>query len=187
MLQVCRGGEQRGEVDGSPLVVGEDRIVLQDTALPYHAVARTEDNIGVVIPRHRILGHERFHRRMPLLAWPLASPTGRILHQTLTSVMETLPALPRENAPTVASSFVGLVNGLLSAEPLSDLDDNANEHVKEASLAAMKAYLVRNLRDLELSPDVLSKTFACSRAKVRRLATSPNHRYRPWDPPLSYS
>ena len=165
LLQFYGGGEQRGEVDGHPLYHGQDRVVIQDISRPYTAVGHVQENLGVLIPRHRLSESDRLFQDRPILSWPVTSPRGRILLQTLRTTIETLPDLHQSNAEIVASGFIGLLNGLVSTEQgLSD-----NEHVNAACRETMKQYIVQNLRDPDLSPAMLSKVFACSRAKIYRL------------------
>ena len=165
LMQYYGGGEQRGEVDGDPFYCGEDRIVIQDISRPYSAVGQVKEIFSVFIPRHRFTNPERLFGRRPALSWPVTSPRGRILLQTLRSTVESLPELRQSNAAIVATGFLGLVNGLAATEDGLGED----EHVNEACLETMKAYVVQNLQDPGLSPDSLGKTFACSRAKVYRL------------------
>ncbi|MEO1085570.1 MAG: helix-turn-helix domain-containing protein [Acidobacteriota bacterium] len=165
LLQINFDGEQRGEVDGHPLKITEDRFVLQDIARPYSSMGHVRDSVAVLIPRHRIQNHERFYRRRPVVDIPVASARGQILLQTLQSVVDLLPELTKTSAAGVASSFVGLLNGVLSAEP-------GLEHtpaIDEACVETMKAHLVRHLHEPGLSVETLCKAFHCSRAKVYRL------------------
>lgn len=164
LLQLFQRGDQRGEVNGHAFRCAKDRIVIQDLAHPYSSVAHTEKSWGVLIPRHRINAHEWLYRHQPVFYWPVASPQGRILLHTLQSLMETLPTLHQADEAEVVCGFVGLVNGLLATREMPGDD----RFVNQASLEAMKAYLVRNLHAPELSPTTLSQVFHCSRAKVYR-------------------
>jgi AraC-like DNA-binding protein len=157
-------GKQLGEVKGSAFRLDAQRLVLQDLAHPYTAVAHADEILSAFIPRHRLEAHEWLYRRA-IVAWDIATPQGQILLYALRTIIDQLPRLRQSETAAVVEGFVGLLNGLLLAEPGA----RKGTPVEGVRLEAMKAYLLRHLHDPDLSPDSLSKNFGCSRAKIYRL------------------
>lgn len=79
--------------------------------------------------------------------------------------MDLLPNITQAESLDVAAALVGLLNGLLATEK----NATGKAHAEAASLEAMKAFIIRNLHDPELSATTLTKTFHCSRAKIYRI------------------
>jgi len=76
-----------------------------------------------------------------------------------------LPRATLSDSAAIASGFLGLVNGLLAAEPAPD-DRMA---VQSAALRAMQDYLRANVRRSNLGVADLCREFYCSRATLYRL------------------
>ena len=164
LVEVCKG-VQYGEVDGHPVQLDKDRIVLRDLSRPFNTVGYAEELLGFIIPRHRIARRDWLERQSPVVTFPVATCRGQMLLNTVQSVMALLPGLTRSGASGVSSGLVGLLNGLLATEtPTAE-----SSRVGEASLETMKMFLIRNLHDPALSVTTLTQAFHSSRAKVYRL------------------
>lgn len=165
-LHYYRSGSLRGQLaDGTPLFMAPDRISIHDFAHPYIGIGETSEQYGVVIPRHQIALHERIYRQRPVISWAVDSPQGRLLTSALAAVWRELPTATQAQAGALASGFVGLINGLLAAEP--DPADGAQ--VQLARLGSMKDFLRANLHRTSLGVEDLCRAFHCSRATVYRL------------------
>jgi AraC-like DNA-binding protein len=165
-VQYYRRGSITGRLDdGTPLHMAPDRISVHDFAHAYAGVGETTENFGVIIPRHLLTGHDHIYRHSPMFSWSLDSPQGRLLTSALAAIWRELPLATQSESTAIASGFVGLVNGLLAAEPASD-DRGA---VEAAALRAMQDYLRANVRRPDLDVADLCREFHCSRATLYRL------------------
>jgi AraC-like DNA-binding protein len=162
-VQFHQRGSSRGAVGDVDLYAAPDRIVLQDLALAFSAWTEASDVIGVIVPRARIDCHDWVRRRAPVISWPVNSSTGRVLASAITSLWSALPGAELGDGPRLASSFVGLLNGLL--QPGSRYDDD----VRRAVDVAIRQYVADHLDDLTLDVDTLRRQFSCSRATLYRL------------------
>ena len=164
-LQYYRHGSIRGQLNnGTDLFMAPDRISLQDFSHGYSGVGQSNDNFGVIIPRHLIVTHSRVRER-PMFSWPLDSPQGQLLGIAITSIFRQLPQTTQSQAPALASGFLGLLNGLLAAE------DHRVDHTEHRWLSsdAMRQYLSNNLHNPNLGVEDICRKFRCSRATVYRL------------------
>jgi AraC-like DNA-binding protein len=140
------------------------RISIHDFAHSYCGVGETSEQYGVVIPRHLLGAQDRIYRH-PMFSWGVDSPQGRLLISALGAIWRELPRATQAEAGALASGFVGLLNGLLAAEP----DPAERAQVERAALSAMKEFLRANLHRTDLSAEVLCRQFHCSRATLYRL------------------
>jgi len=95
--------------------------------------------------------------------WRVDSPIGRVLTSALTTLWGELPRAEISDAPLLARSFVGLLNGLLQPSP------DHEDHVRRALNVAMRQYIADHLDDLALDVDTLRRQFFCSRSTLYRL------------------
>ena len=79
------------------------------------------------------------------------------------TLLTELPRAKMSDGPQLASSFVGLVNGLLQRN--GDHDDD----VRRAINVAIRQYIADHLDDLALDVDRVRRQFFCSRATLYRL------------------
>jgi AraC-like DNA-binding protein len=162
-VQLYRRGSIRGAVGEVDLYAAPDRIVLHDLAHPFSVWTEESEVIGLIVPRARIDCRDWIYVRAPVISWPADSPTGRILTSALTMLWAELPRAEMSDAPMLASSLVGLLNGLL--RPSRDHEDD----VRRALNVAMRQYITDHLDDLALDVDTLRRQFFCSRATLYRL------------------
>lgn len=165
-VQYYRRGSIKGRLDdGTPLHMAPDRISVQDFAHAYVGAGETTQNFGVIIPRHLLTGHDRIFRHSPMFSWSLDSPQGRLLASALAAIWRELPLARQSESAAIASGFVGLLNGLLAAEPAS----GERGTVEVAALRAIQDYLRANVRRPDLDVADLCAEFHCSRATLYRL------------------
>ena len=162
-VQLYRRGSIRGAVGDVDLYAAPDRIVLQDLAHPFSVWTDDSEVIGVIVPRARIDCHDWIRIRAPVISWRVDSPTGRVLTSALTTLWAELPRAEMSDGPLLASSLVGLLNGLL--QPSRDHGDD----VRRALNVAIRQYIADHLDDLALDVDTLRRQFFCSRATLYRL------------------
>jgi len=158
------GGVERGLIGDRPFEMAADRITLRDWAHPFTAASGPLEQLSLLIPRERVVARDFIHDRRPVITWMLDSPQGRVLATALLSLWQTLPRANAADAPTLAGGILGLLNGLISPDPVP-----RQELVSAgALLGAMKRFLDTRLADPTLSVDQLVGTFRCSRATVYR-------------------
>jgi AraC-like DNA-binding protein len=162
-VQLYLRGSIRGAVGDVDLLATPDRIVLQDLAHPFSVWTDDSEVIGVIVPRALIDCHDWIRLRAPVISWRVDSPTGRILSSALTTLWAELPRAEMSDGPLLASSLVGLLNGLL--QPSRHHEDD----VRRALNVAMRQYIADHLDDLALDVDTLRRQFFCSRATLYRL------------------
>lgn len=165
-VQYYRSGSITGRLDdGTPLHMAPDRISVQDFAYAYTGTGETTENFGVVIPRRLLTRHERIYRYSPMFSWSLESPQGRLLTSSLAAIWRDLPLATQSQSRAIASGFVGLLNGLLSARPA--MEERAA--LESAALRAMQDYLRANVLRSDLDTADLCRDFHCSHATLYRL------------------
>src|SRR5690606_8055029 len=84
-------GSLRGVVGDHELYMGPDRIAIQDFSVPYDAVSQPSEVWGVNIPRARVPHAELLRTAAPIVAFPVASPAGRMLAGALGAAWGSLP------------------------------------------------------------------------------------------------
>lgn len=127
----------------------------------FDSTADETEQLGVIIPRERIVMRDR----VPAASWDLQSPQGMMLANALISLWRILPQATAEDAPALATGFLGLLNGFLSPNP----EPAGKQALNRAGLAAMKAFLDQRLRDADLGVDDLVRAFHISRPVIYRL------------------
>jgi AraC-like DNA-binding protein len=162
-VQLYRRGSIRGAVGDVGLYASPDRIVLQDLAHPFSVWTDDSEVIGVIVPRARIDCHDWIRIRAPVISWRVDSPIGRVLTSALMTLWADLPRAQMSDGPLLASSFVGLLNGLL--QPSRDHEAD----VRRALNVAIRQYIADHLDNLALDVDVLRRQFFCSRATLYRM------------------
>ena len=162
-VQLYQRGSIRGAVGDVDLYAAPDRIVLHDLAHPFSVWTDDSEVIGVIVPRARIGCHDWIRVRAPVISWRVDSPIGRVLTSAITTLWSELPRAEMADGPLLASSFVGLLNGIL--QPGREHEDD----VRRALNVAMRQYIADHLDDLALDVDTLRRQFFCSRATLYRL------------------
>ena len=100
-----------------------------------------------------------------MASWNLATPQGMVLGNAVFSLWRALPRATADDAPALASGFLGLLNGLLSPRCIPA----AAGTLDRANLEAMKTFLRQRLGNADLGVEDLLRAFHQSRASIYRL------------------
>lgn len=165
-MPIC--GVERGQVHHQPLLVGPDRITLQDWSWPYYTVTQPTEKYGLLIPRERIERRDWIHERCPVISWPHSSPSGAALASAWQTLWSSLNSGQTDFAAQLTTQFVELVNKLVDMQWRQASSTEQNDML----LSAMTAFLDERLDQRELGPRDLVTAFGCSRATTHRLFTS---------------
>ena len=125
----------------------------------------TVEQYGVVIPRDRIVQHDRIQPVHPMFSWDADSPQGGLLINSIATIWRQLPRATQAGASALALAFVGLLNGLLAAEP----DPIKGKEIERIDAATIQNYLRANLQHGDIDVDKLCRQFYCSRATLYRM------------------
>ena len=166
LLHLILKGKEAGEAAGGMACdTGPGRIVLHDWAQPFVKETTAVEQLSVFVPRHLLPSVNGLPLHSPTLSWSTDQIAGRILEVAVREIWRQLPQTTFDQAPKVAAGFLGLLNGLMESETIA-----ADSHqFNDATLSAMKAYLVERLGNPRLGPDDLIAAFHCSRSKMYRL------------------
>ncbi|MGB0564260.1 MAG: helix-turn-helix transcriptional regulator [Spirulinaceae cyanobacterium] len=165
-LQFYTAGQAQGSLEnGTPLLLRPDRIVLHDLAHSYCGAAENCGVMSVMIPRRLLTHHDRIYSQTPIVTWPIASPSGRLLKTTLETIWQELPHQTPAEAAIANAGFLGLLNGLLSGQ----WTEETRSAVERVTLQVMQAYVQAQLHRADLGVEDLCRTYGCSRSKVSRL------------------
>lgn len=156
-----RGG-QRGRVGEHELVMGPDRISIQDFAVPYQSRAEDSEVLGVTIARDRVTQASSMGARHPLTSLPRGSAQGALLASAMDTIWTQLVEGTVVSPAPVAAGFLGLFNGLFEGFPEETADERGVQ-------AAMEAYLRDRLDDPSLGVVDLQREFSWSRSAIYRL------------------
>ncbi len=166
VLHLLLRGREDVDVDGTPVVMAPDRVVLIDWSRPFTRVASATEQLSMAIPRHLLPQGERLYDEGPVLVWKLDTIAGMMLANALTGLWAGLPHWDQQDTVPVTSGFLGLLGGLIEAK----LGDTPDPNIfRPATLAAMKSYLNSRLSEPSLGADDLVRAFHCSRSSVYRL------------------
>lgn len=167
-LHMPISGIERGQVQDQPLLVGPDRITLQDWTWPYYTVTQETEKYGLLIPRERIERREWIRERCPVISWPHSSPAGAALACAWLTLWSSLVAGQTERAAQLTSPFVELVNKLVDTQSRQA----TSRYHSDILLSDMTAFLDERLDQPQLGPRDLAAAFGCSRATTHRVFTS---------------
>jgi AraC-like DNA-binding protein len=166
LLQFYKQGQQQGLINNQFSFVNNSSIVsIQDLAHCYTAIGESQENYGVLIPRHLITVHDELYLHTPFVSYSVDSFQGRTILNHLSAIWQELPTATQAEASFISSSFIGLLNGILTVSMNSSISPSQ----ENANFRAMKNYLIANLQDLDLDVQQLCEKFNCSRSKVYRL------------------
>ncbi|WP_072620552.1 helix-turn-helix domain-containing protein [Spirulina major] len=165
-LQHYGKGQMQGSLDnGTPLLLKSDRIWILDSAHSYQVCGQTDHLIGLIIPRHLLVDHDKIYTDAPSLSWALNSPQGRLVLTAMHTIWQQLPCMTQTDAPIVSAGIMGLLNGLLS----NQWNDIARRQLQLTTLQVLQRYIQANLHRSDLGVEHLCKAHHCSRATVYRL------------------
>lgn len=160
-LQFYVSGSSVGTRGGVCYKMAPDRVGLVDFGHEYCGIARQQSEVvGINFPREQI--DLRPFSGRPQVAWPADSAPGRLLISGLRHVHGELRRLSMDHAADISAGFIGLINGLLG----SRREVCPPALVQQVKLAAIEAYIHRNLHDRSLGPAMLARQFGCSRSRL---------------------
>jgi AraC-like DNA-binding protein len=166
-LQWYRQGAIQGRLDdGTSLRIAPDRLVVQDFAHAYAGIGRSDDHMGVAIPRHLLKQRDRLYERFPVVSCGVRSPQGRVLANALEELWRGLTEeTVRDDVQSMVNPIILLLDALLAEHPSPE----AAREIEPSVLSAMQAFLLANLQKPDLKAADLCRAFRCSRATVYRL------------------
>jgi AraC-like DNA-binding protein len=167
-LHMPFSGVERGQAHHQPLLVGPDRITLQDWSRPYYTVTQPTEKYGLLIPRERIERRDWVHERCPVISWPRSSLAGAALASAWQTLWSSLVAGQTEIAPKLTTQFVELVNKLVDMQ----WRQASPPAQRDMLLSTMMEFLDERLDQEQLGLSDLIGAFGCSRATTHRLFTS---------------
>lgn len=157
-------GTERGQVHSRPLLVGPDRITLQDWSWPYYTITEPTAKFGLLIPRGRIERRDWIHERCPIISWQRNSLSGAALAFAWQTLWSSLESGETEIVTQLVPQFVRLVNRLVDRQ----WRQSSSESNRDILLPVMTAFLDDRLDQEQLGPRDLVEAFGCSRATVHR-------------------
>lgn len=98
------------------------------------------------------------------IVFPYARPTGYVLSNLSTMILERLPTVDAEEGKTLAGMLTGSICSLISA----DADEVARGQAACGRRAVMQRFVIENVHDLSLNVGTLCRKFEISRATVFR-------------------
>ncbi len=162
-IQQYLSGSISGRVGDHELHMRPDAVHLQDLGIPFVGRAPRSTLLTIIVPRHLIVDADRLGPLRPTVCFPLATARGALLSANVRLLWDELCAGRVFDPVTVATGFLGLVNGLVSA-----IVRPSEPHASEA----MEHYVRCHLGDVSLGVDHLQRAFFCSRSTVYRLFES---------------
>ncbi|MEM0987913.1 MAG: AraC family transcriptional regulator [Pseudomonadota bacterium] len=148
--------------DGTPTKTNRGQISVLDYSRASDMVTTDMLQIGVYVP-HAAIGYDT--RKHPTdICLNAGTSAARILANAIRSYYAELHELDVDHAAQVASSFTGMLAGLVDGGAMS----HDERSVRRARVNAMCNFLEHQLKDPSLSISALEKSFGASRATIFR-------------------
>lgn len=151
---LIHGDEQRTLGTGAIHFIDHDRTGRQ--------VSTDHEQFTLTLPFH-VLGYDP-SLHPATFSIGIDTPRGRLLQSGLGLALGEVRRLDQGDAPGLAAALSGLLQGIMAGGTYSELDGPT----RRARLAAMKAFIDRNLADSDLGIEMLLKAFGASRATIYR-------------------
>lgn len=145
--------------------VAGDIVILDPTRGLSFVADINSSALTFVVPRHALVDALGNNKQVHPRVISGRSLAGQILGNAMVSAWKSLPQQTSSEAGAVSGLLLGAISGVLRGND-KRCDDPVVDH---ATLAAICAYIERNLPNPDLSPDHLCKRFSCSRARLYRL------------------
>ena len=154
---------------GRDFVQSPKHIVLMD--LGYESLCSTispfSELISVIIPRELLQEYWGPIDNLAGLSLPVNSTRGALLKNFMISLCEELDTIKLADASTVAQATTHMISSMFQKE-FKQID--AAEGIVEVELRLLiKDFIAANLRNPQLSIDMLVNKFNCSRATLSRM------------------
>ena len=169
VLQWYAQGSCHAHNGGRNFIQSSEHIVMMD--LGYESFSSTispfSEVITIVIPRELLQEYWGPIDNLAGLSLPVNSTRGALLKNFMISLCEELDTIKLADASAVAQSTMHIVSYMFQNE-FKQID--AAEGIVEVELRLLiKDFLAANLRNPQLSIDMLVKKFNCSRATLYRM------------------
>lgn len=154
---------------GRDFVQSSEQVVLMD--LGYESFSSTispfSEVITIVIPRELLQEYWGAIDNLAGLSLPVNSTRGSLLKNFMISLCEEIDTIKPVDASTVAQATMHMVSSMFQSE---FKQTNSFEGIVETELRLLiKDFIAANLRNQQLSIDMLLERFNCSRATLYRL------------------
>lgn len=162
-INIFRRGGFTGLIDEMPIQKRPNEVVLQDGSRSLRAVVDRSDVLAVIVPFSVLEFDPSKHR--PWMTLPAGSAKGRVLASVTQDIFDRLPAVTREEAPTIAAGYSGMLRGIF----LDSRAEDDQRSLRRAVRSAMLSFIDNHLANPKLGADLLCRTFGVSRASLYRL------------------
>jgi AraC-like DNA-binding protein len=161
-LRLYRKGRSQAIYENTPFELGPGAVHLIDYSRPVFEQIHGVEQIGLYLP-HWAIGYDpSIHPQY--LQFGLDTPAGRIIADTIQTLVSKAPHLHDDAAPGLAAGVSGLLRGLLHG-PKNEPERRA---IQVARSRAFRTHIEQNLRDPDLGVAGLSKVFGAARATIYR-------------------
>ncbi len=164
LLQLFLSGSEKIQMGSEEHLVTPGNIILRDWAHEFKTESSRCEVVCVAIPRELIISSNEIYEKSPFISWSSDTAAGRVLSSSIRSLLNELPTAAQEDATTMSSGFLGMLNGMLSSRPTTKFMN----HINSALGASMKAFLLENIEKPRLGVRSICEAFNCSRATVYR-------------------
>ena len=154
---------------GRNFLQSSEHVVLMD--LGYESFSSTispfSEVISIIIPRELLQEYWGAIDNLAGLSLPVNSTKGSLLKNFMISLCEEIDTIKPVDASTVAQATMHMVSSMFQSELKQT---NAVEGIVETELKLLiKDFIAANLRNRQLSIEMLLERFSCSRATLYRL------------------
>jgi AraC-like DNA-binding protein len=166
LIQLYLTGGYVGENGGRAMRVGPGDISCLDLGASLSTAADNSSAVSLVVPREAMFSlvpPDRINVGEVIAA---DSAVGRILGHQLTSAWRALRSASADEAEQICQMLLGAVTGAFARDARDFFGDTMSD---QDLLDAVRAYIERNLASRQLTPELLCRRFACSRARLYRL------------------
>ncbi len=162
-INIFRRGGFTGLIDEMPITKRPNEVVLQDGSRSLRAMVDRSDVLAVIVP-FSILDFDPSKHR-PWMTLPAGSAKGRVLASVTQDIFDRLPGIEREEAPTIAAGYAGMLRGIFLDSRAAD----DQRSLRRAVRSAMLSFIDTHLANPKLGADLICRTFGVSRASLYRL------------------
>ena len=178
IMQWYAQGSCHAHNGGRNFIQSSEHIVMMD--LGYESFSSTispfSEVITITIPRELLQEYWGSIDNLAGLSLPVNSTKGALLKNFMISLCEELDTIKADDASTVAQATMHMVSSMFLGE-FKQID--AAEGLIEVELRLLiKDFIAANLRNPQLSTDMLVNKFVCSRATLYRLFKTQGGVYR---------
>jgi len=160
-------GTWTGTLGDRPMTVGPGQVAIFDLSRPVDAHGSAGDGITVAVERSAL--DSALPEPVNLHGVILEGAMGRLFADHLLSLVRQLPNMPLNDAPTAASSTIGLAAAAIMDLPAAE---RLPGPIVVAARHKVRRHIDQNLESSELSPDNICKALGLSRSSLYRAFSS---------------